>query len=208
MRDTTGLLEQLRAVADADHGRVDSGEHLQHARETSDALLRPASCALRGRLLERPLHRGSKPRKVVFEHVIDRALSEHIDGALLANRTGHEDEGNLRRLARGERQRRRAVVPGQSKIGNDEIWLQLAQRFLKCGLGLDAPPGAAQARCLQLSDEELSFRGHVFQYQQAQFLLHDPYHLAGDHRRYGARLLLSCCDARNSRRCCSAPITH
>ena len=167
VRDTTGLLEQLRAVADAHHGRVDSGEHLQHARETSDALFRLASCALRGRLLERPLHCGRKPRKVVFEHVIDRALFEHIDGAFLANRTGHEDEGSLRCLAHSERQRRRTVVPGQTKVGNDEIRLQLAQRFLKCRLSLDAPPSAAQARCLQLSDEELSFRGHIFQYQQA-----------------------------------------
>src|SRR6202035_2978950 len=88
------------------------------------------------------------------------------------DRAADEDEGDFRRLAPGQLERRGAVISRQREIGNDDIRPKLVQRFPESFLGLDSSPGALQAFPLEVVDGQLGLGSDILEYQQAQFLLH------------------------------------
>src|SRR5882762_6008991 len=83
--------------------------------------LRPAPGVALFRIAQRALDRRHEPRPAFLEHIIDGALLQRLDGALLADRAGDEDEGRVGTLRSGDLQRVRAVETRQSVIGQDEV---------------------------------------------------------------------------------------
>jgi hypothetical protein len=167
MSDPARFLEQLRAIADPHHGGADSGEHLQNAREARDPLLRLMPRTARGGLGQGALYRRGEPREIGLEDVVDRAVPQRIDGSLFTDGTGDKDKRYVGGLDRGDGERRHAVESRQGEIGQDDVRPQIAQPRAEFRLALDTPPFAIQASRLERPDGELSFRGNVFQDEEA-----------------------------------------
>ena len=123
-----------------------------------------------GCLVERAAHRRRQPRHIGLQHVVIGAALQRVDGALLADGAGQEDERCVRRHLLRDFQRRDAIEAGQGEIGEDEIGFDFDERTPQYGFRIHALPCAGETACFELTDGDLRFRRHVFDENQSDRL--------------------------------------
>src|SRR6266446_7527502 len=107
--------------------------------------LRPAPGIAVIGFAQRALDRRHQPRSAFLENIIDGALLQRLDGALLADRAGDEDEGRVGTARFGDLQRVGAVETRQSVIGQDEIRRESGERFFVIGARIHPAADDVQA---------------------------------------------------------------
>src|SRR5262249_42747498 len=129
------VTQTLLAVADPTLG-------IAHARpfDTEE------QCALDGR---------DETAGIVLENVIHGPVVQSLDRALLAERAGDEYEGDVRSLARGDMQRRKAIEARNREVGDDDVRREVAQGSSEAPLRVDADRHTLDASCAQLLDGEV-----------------------------------------------------
>ncbi len=166
-RQATALAEQLAAIADAQHRPVDATQHAQHPRQMRDLdFLAPPLGAHLG-LLERAAHRRTEPREIVLEHVVHGALMQRLDGTLLADRAGHEDEGHVGRELARNRQRGESIESRQAQIRQDQMRAEPLERLTHREFALHAADLAADAGARQFAETQLSLGRGILDHQDA-----------------------------------------
>ena len=168
MREPAGLGHDFVAVLNAHQRRVDSREHLQHAGQAGDLPLGSLAGAAQLRLLQRALHGRHQALRVALQDVVDRAALQGLDGALLADGAGKEDEGNPGRFRARNGERRHAIEGGQAEVREDEVRQLRAQRGAHLDLVHDAAERACVAGLLQAPHRQLGVRLGILDQQDAQ----------------------------------------
>jgi len=92
------------------------------------------------RLLEGTRHSWHQPLRITLQDVVNRAALQSLDGSLLADGPGKEDEGNPGRFGTCNGERRHAIEAGQTEVRQYEIGQLGAQR----GAHLDLVHGAPE----------------------------------------------------------------
>jgi hypothetical protein len=100
--------------------------------------LRPAPGVAIVGFAQRALDRRYQPRPAVLEHVIDGALLQRLDGALLADGAGDEDERCFGTAQSGDLQSVDTVEARQRVVGQDHVRRERRERFRVLRLGVDA----------------------------------------------------------------------
>ena len=141
-------------------------------------LLRLAVLLLEGVLvaLQPPLGHGAmnrlaQPGQPIFLEVVRRATMERLDGRLLADAAGHDDErhveaGVLQRVECADGAERR-----QDEVREDDVEVGGESRPI-FGVGLDALPHGIEAGTLHRVQDELRIVGLVFDQEHPQLLVH------------------------------------
>jgi len=168
MRQPAGLGHDFVAVLNAHQCRVDTRKHLQHAGQAGDLPLGKLAGAAQLCFLEGTLDGRDQALRVTLQNVVDRAALQSLDGALLADGAGNEDEGNPGRFGTRNRERRHAIETGQTEVREDEIRQLCVQRGAHLELVHDAAERAHVARLLEAPHRQLSVRLRILDQQDAQ----------------------------------------
>ena len=134
--------------------------------DVTQLLLESAARAAAAGFAERAANRRHQARHVGLEHVIVGTALQRIDGALLADGSGEEDERNVGFHFPRDFQRGNAVETRQREIGKDQVGLDLIEHAPQCRLGIDALPVAGEPPGFELTDGDFRLRRHVFHYHQ------------------------------------------
>ena len=135
-------------------------------------LLHLLKATLRVRLRERPRHSRDQALDPLLDHVVGSAALQGFHGDFLAQYSGHEYEGNLRRQFPGNIQRRMAVKGGQGIIGQDDVPSLCGKRVHKLCPRLGIAELANQAGIGQQGPHQFAIAGVVFQMKDLDFSGH------------------------------------
>src|SRR5207247_1476941 len=86
-----------------------------------ERLLRFPALSLLLELAKRPAHRGRQTGQTMLEDIVRGPGLKALDGRLFANRSGNQDEGDLRRSRPRDPQGGQAVEIREPEIGEDQI---------------------------------------------------------------------------------------
>ena len=95
-------------------------------------------------------------------------MGQGFDGLFLADRSGDEQEGRVRRLQAGDLQGGQAVELRQLEIGKDDLGLELGQGLAEVAFPFDQPGGEGDPRPPQLAFDQFGVGGGVLQDQHPQ----------------------------------------
>jgi hypothetical protein len=157
------------SAVDAHQRPIDAREHLQHAREACEALLGQAAGAPQECIFQRALHGGHEPLGIGLQYVVGRAALQGLDRALLADRAGEKDEGNVGRHLAGDGERGHAVELRQAEIRQDDVREHRGERGAHLPLVHHTLMGADVAGLLETPDGELGVGLGILDEQHAQF---------------------------------------
>jgi hypothetical protein len=127
--------------------------------------LRPASGVAVLDFAQRALDRQHQARPVLLEHIIDGALFQRLDGALLADGAGDEDEGCVGPPRSGDLQCVHAVETRQSVVGQNQVGREGRECFFIIGAGIHAPAEDIQASQLHFPEQHFRVLHAVFDEQ-------------------------------------------
>src|SRR5258708_1975053 len=97
----------------------------------ADSLLGPFQFGLFPGFLQGSPNRGNQPGQALLQDIIGGPALQALNGLLLAERAGEQDERHLRPLRPGETQRRQAVIAWNREVREDEIEMILRERGLE-----------------------------------------------------------------------------
>ena len=101
-RDATQLIEELCAIAQTQNGRAGTAQHAVGAGQTLQPQLLLASLRLERGLTQGALHGRSQAGKICLQDIVGRPPAQRLDGALLADGAGDENERGIRRQRDGD----------------------------------------------------------------------------------------------------------
>ncbi len=117
---------------------------------------------------ERALHGGHESLRIGLENVVHGAAEQSVDGPLLADGAGEENEGDVRHSLPGDRERSHAVKSRQTEVREDEAGDPLLQGAAELQLRRYDTVAAVQAALRQALEGELNVGRGVLDQQDIQ----------------------------------------
>ncbi len=148
------------------HLEESHGERLQPAVGIPQGLLRSAAIGPLETVVQGAGYNRRKALEPFLHHVIGGARFEALDGALLAERPGDEDERDLQAALPQQTKRAQPVEIRKIIVGEDQLETRAIQRGLEFLPGLHLLPVTIVAGGLELPYFELGVEGVVFENQE------------------------------------------
>jgi hypothetical protein len=158
-------------------GRLD--DIAQAARIAPDLLLRRDPGAVVGRLVERAHHGARQAAEAVLQHVIGGAPLQRIDGAVLAERAGDEDERQLCVVLADDFQRLESAETRQREIRQHDVRAESLQCLAQPDLGIHPARVEHGAGAPQRTRHQLGVDLLVFDQQYPDCLAHGASAISG-----------------------------
>ena len=121
------------------------------------------------RFAQRALDRRNEPKKAVLQDVIRDTRLHRFDGHLFAEDAGYEDEGDIRIMRPGNRQRFSGAEAGQLMVREDQIGFAVQQSLAEIGLERDTLRVEMRSRGAQFAHDQLCIGWIIFQQRNSHF---------------------------------------
>jgi hypothetical protein len=122
-------------------------------------------------VIERAFDGRCESGRVALQHVVRGSAEQGVDGALFADRAGHEDERDLRTQLACDRERRHAIEFRQAEVRENDRRLKLFDCPAQVGLGFHALRDAGNSGAFELGQREVRLIGHVLDEQNSNRFL-------------------------------------
>ena len=164
--------EVARCVAEHDPDDAGLGEPGEPELARTARLLAAAMRLARFPLAQLSFDDRRQAREAILEQVVIGARAHRLDGGLLPDRTGHDDERQVASVLLGHGQRGEGAEPRHRPVGDHDVpalGLQRGAHGLRIldALELDRAAGAANRL-----DDELGIHRRILDEQDAQRLAH------------------------------------
>jgi hypothetical protein len=112
-------------------------------------------------LAPRPCHGGNQATEIVLQHIVHGTVPQRLDGVLLADGSGDEEEWQVGVGRADPRQSTPSVVLRHGEIGEDDVGFERCQLEFELLVGFHALPRSRDLVPREFSQRELDLLARI-----------------------------------------------